>query len=61
MAIFLGLNWESYILDGSIYIHNYVTRILHMIFTGDVRKLIQNMDVPLIIPLLAGFIIASIV
>lgn len=58
----------SHILDGLIYVHNYIVRMIYMIFFDDAviffddaaGRLIQNMIALLIIPLLASFIIASV-
>ncbi len=53
----------SHILDGLIYVHNYIVRMLHMIFSDDAAgkgRLIQNMITLLIISLLSSFIIASV-
>ncbi|WP_267257021.1 hypothetical protein [Coxiella endosymbiont of Ornithodoros maritimus] len=58
-AIFFRIEL-SYVLDGLVYIHNYIARTLHLIFSDDpAGRLIQNMVSLLIIPVVAGFVVAT--
>lgn len=51
----------SHILDGLIYVHNYIAVSLHMIFSDDaVGRLIQDMVSLLIIPLVGGLLVAMV-
>jgi hypothetical protein len=59
-AIFFR-NQLTHVLDGLVYVHNYIDRSLQLIFSeGHVGRLIQEMISLLILPLLGGLIIASI-
>ncbi|ACJ20903.1 hypothetical protein [Coxiella burnetii] len=58
-AIFFRIEL-SHVLDGLVYIHNYIARTLHLIFSDDpAGRLIQNMISLLIIPVVAGFVVAT--
>ena len=51
----------SHLLDGLIYLHNYIAMALHLIFSDDnAGRVIQDMISLLSIPVFAGFLVATV-
>lgn len=51
----------SHMLDGLIYIHNFIAISLHMIFSDDaVGRLIQDMISLLLIPFVGGVLVVAV-
>ncbi|QTS83634.1 hypothetical protein [Coxiella endosymbiont of Amblyomma nuttalli] len=49
------------LLDGLVYLHNYIARVLHLIFFNDnVGRVMQDVISLLIIPVITGILVAAI-
>lgn len=49
------------LLDGIVYLHNYIAGALHVVFSDDqVGSIIQDMIALLLIPLFCGIVVASV-
>ena len=60
VGIFFGQE-IGHLLDGLIYLHNYIARTLRLIFSDDnVGQVIQDMVSLLVIPVFTGFLVAAV-
>lgn len=58
LVVIFFRNQLTHVLDGLIYVHNYINKPLQLIFSqGHVGRLIQEMISLLMLPLLAGLVL----